>query len=339
MGNYYNRNKRYNNKRYYNKNNNRNYKSNNLSDGEKVFVVIASIVVISWGCYEFYNKILIPYLWWFVGIGSGLLVVAICLLIYFKVILKKKTEKMHHYVSSNSVAIQELEKLNKETHLKYMEPLSFDKVYDIKRYYENVSTQGYMEYCIRCNLDKYKDICDSLKQNDAVSSAYRHKVIELKNNLYFTEEKCKELKVSYKKYHECEIALFDSLISEPNQNFIINVSVRYISKGGLVRLSKNDIYDKNDFFTAFDNVKNDRVEYEVYKRLEAVERALITDKLRFDVMKRDNYKCRICGASQEDGARLHVDHIIPIAKGGKSVMSNLQTLCESCNMGKSDKLM
>ena len=56
-------------------------------------------------------------------------------------------------------------------------------------------------------------------------------------------------------------------------------------------------------------------------------------------MKRDNYKCRICGASQEDGARLHVDHIIPIAKGGKSVMSNLQTLCESCNMGKSDKLM
>lgn len=337
MGDYNNRNRKYYNNRYY-YNSNRNYKNNNSNNG-KVVLITAGVLLAIGAVVWFYENIFLPYIWWFVGIGSGFLVVAICLLIYFKVILKKKTEKMQHYVSSNSVAIQELEKLNKETHLKYMEPLSFDKVYDIKRYYENVSTQGYMEYCIRCNIAKYKDIYDSLKQNDAVSSAYRYKVMELKNNLYFTEEKCKELKVSYKKYHECEIELFDSLISEPNQNFIINVSVRYISKGGMVRLSKDDIYDKNDFFTAFDNVKNDRVEYEVYKRLEAVERALITDELRFEVMKRDNYKCCFCGASQEDGVRLHVDHIIPIAKGGKSVMSNLQTLCESCNMGKSDKLM
>ena len=32
----------------------------------------------------------------------------------------------------------------------------------------------------------------------------------------------------------------------------------------------------------------------------------------------------------------HVDHIIPIAKGGETKLYNLQTFCETCNLGKSD---
>lgn len=32
-----------------------------------------------------------------------------------------------------------------------------------------------------------------------------------------------------------------------------------------------------------------------------------------------------------------VDHIIPVAKGGKTVPKNLRTLCNVCNLGKSDK--
>ena len=68
------------------------------------------------------------------------------------------------------------------------------------------------------------------------------------------------------------------------------------------------------------------------------ERSLMTDSLRYDVMKRDGFKCCICGASaKEDGIKLHVDHIIPVSKGGTTVMSNLRTLCNHCNMGKSDK--
>ena len=39
----------------------------------------------------------------------------------------------------------------------------------------------------------------------------------------------------------------------------------------------------------------------------------------------------------KDGVKLHVDHIIPVYKGGKTTMSNLQTLCDRCNLGKSDK--
>ena len=61
-------------------------------------------------------------------------------------------------------------------------------------------------------------------------------------------------------------------------------------------------------------------------------------RLRFLVMKRDNFKCCACGASPATDPRvvLHVDHIVPWAKGGRTEMDNLQTLCANCNQGKSD---
>ena len=55
-------------------------------------------------------------------------------------------------------------------------------------------------------------------------------------------------------------------------------------------------------------------------------------------MRRDQFRCQICGARAEDGARLHVDHINPVSKGGTSDMSNLRTLCDRCNLGKGDSV-
>lgn len=61
-------------------------------------------------------------------------------------------------------------------------------------------------------------------------------------------------------------------------------------------------------------------------------------KLRFKVMKRDNFKCCLCGASpaKDPSVELHIDHIKPWSKDGETVMENLQTLCDKCNLGKSD---
>ena len=63
-------------------------------------------------------------------------------------------------------------------------------------------------------------------------------------------------------------------------------------------------------------------------------------RLRFRVMQRDNFKCCICGASpaKDSSVVLHVDHIVPWSKGGKTELDNLQTLCSNCNYGKSDDL-
>ena len=64
----------------------------------------------------------------------------------------------------------------------------------------------------------------------------------------------------------------------------------------------------------------------------------ISDKLRYAVLKRDNFKCCACGASpaKDSSVELHIDHIVPWSKGGETALENLQTLCSRCNIGKSD---
>ena len=58
--------------------------------------------------------------------------------------------------------------------------------------------------------------------------------------------------------------------------------------------------------------------------------------MRHEVFKRDNYTCVECGAKKEEGATLHIDHKIPVSKGGTDELDNLQTLCSDCNLNKSD---
>jgi hypothetical protein len=67
------------------------------------------------------------------------------------------------------------------------------------------------------------------------------------------------------------------------------------------------------------------------------QRQLLTPSLRYDIMKRDGFRCVLCGRTSKDGIALHVDHILPVSKGGQTIPSNLRTLCDVCNLGKSDK--
>lgn len=64
------------------------------------------------------------------------------------------------------------------------------------------------------------------------------------------------------------------------------------------------------------------------------ERAKLTPKLRWQILERDERTCQGCGASVATGAILHIDHIKPISRGGRTVEGNLQTLCSGCNHGK-----
>ncbi len=62
--------------------------------------------------------------------------------------------------------------------------------------------------------------------------------------------------------------------------------------------------------------------------------------LRYKVLNRDNFKCVLCGRSPatDHACRLHVDHVIPWSKGGKTIIDNLRTLCEQCNLGRGNQL-
>lgn len=66
-------------------------------------------------------------------------------------------------------------------------------------------------------------------------------------------------------------------------------------------------------------------------------RDMITKGVRERIAERYGYRCKLCGATKADGVKFNVDHDKPLAKGGMTVESNLQLLCENCNKGKSDK--
>lgn len=68
------------------------------------------------------------------------------------------------------------------------------------------------------------------------------------------------------------------------------------------------------------------------------QRKLMTKELRKRIMIRDNYTCQMCGKYMPDEVGLHIDHIVPVSKGGKTIESNLQVLCSKCNGRKSNNL-
>lgn len=62
-------------------------------------------------------------------------------------------------------------------------------------------------------------------------------------------------------------------------------------------------------------------------------RTSISTRRRFEIFKRDGFRCRYCGRTSDE-AKLHVDHVDPVALGGSDDDANLVTACSDCNLGK-----
>lgn len=71
-----------------------------------------------------------------------------------------------------------------------------------------------------------------------------------------------------------------------------------------------------------------------------MQRSRIPDAVKFKIMERDGFMCRVCGRSgPEDHVKLNVDHWIAVANGGSDEVSNLVTLCAPCNRAKGIKIL
>lgn len=61
----------------------------------------------------------------------------------------------------------------------------------------------------------------------------------------------------------------------------------------------------------------------------------LAPRLRFHVLRRDNWTCRYCG-KRAPNVVLEVDHLVPVSRGGTDEPWNLLTACFDCNRGKRD---
>jgi hypothetical protein len=98
-------------------------------------------------------------------------------------------------------------------------------------------------------------------------------------------------------------------------------------------LLKEYVYKEN---SKFDKLKK---QIELFEKLNSMsentrKRETIPEEVKFEVWRRDEGKCVICGSKEN----LEFDHIIPFSKGGGNTVRNLQLLCEACNRKKSDKI-
>jgi 5-methylcytosine-specific restriction endonuclease McrA len=97
---------------------------------------------------------------------------------------------------------------------------------------------------------------------------------------------------------------------------------RVVEKTGVVRTQKESFrlaVKKGRVHWKLRRVKKDRLE--------------IPKKLRYEIMKRDGFRCQMCGCGP-DVQVLEIDHIVARCKGGDNNPSNLRVLCHDCNAGK-----
>jgi 5-methylcytosine-specific restriction endonuclease McrA len=62
-------------------------------------------------------------------------------------------------------------------------------------------------------------------------------------------------------------------------------------------------------------------------------RPYLKPERRFQILRRDGHTCRYCGRSAPEVV-LHIDHVIPVARGGTDDDTNLVVACQDCNLGK-----
>lgn len=60
----------------------------------------------------------------------------------------------------------------------------------------------------------------------------------------------------------------------------------------------------------------------------------LSKRTRFEIFKRDGFRCMYCGITAVNSV-MHVDHVKPVADGGDDDPANLVTACRDCNGGKS----
>lgn len=74
-------------------------------------------------------------------------------------------------------------------------------------------------------------------------------------------------------------------------------------------------------------------------KLNEIVRPTVNESSRYSVLHRAGFKCQACGEKPRpaNDIVLHIDHIIPFSLGGTNEPSNLQVLCNFCNISKGNR--
>ena len=259
----------------------------------------------------------------------GLILIFICYFIWDY----KRTE----FVKQNSKCYKDLLELNKKSDfIVFQNKITLLKNCNSKAQFDNFQTDQCIKYLldiVESDLNNFKSLRNNIKENIKKYDRYLMYFEEIVNNNPFNYDLItKNAIVNSIDFRKIEVKICEKAKLNPAIDVEILINIRYVSPQGRNHYHKC----KNIDFEGLEYILALRQQKLEYRQTAKYQRSLMTSKLRQEVLRRDNFTCRNCGASprKNPAVTLHVDHIKPIAKGGLTELSNLQTLCQDCNLGK-----
>lgn len=260
-----------------------------------------------------------------------LLIIAACSILLI-IAISALNDKYINIVKSTSLRYKDILYINSRyCFYNLEEEYIFSKIHKSKAQYDKFSHSKFLEEQIESRIYFFEKIKEEALKNDNLMIEYRD---ELKNISPFVDKNVFNIKgISFSKYKKIEEKLVSNAILQPVSKPKILIENSYISAKRRNSYHNQRVFSYSEWIYEYDIVCEKRKK----KNTKEYQRKIMTDSLRYDIMKRDGFKCVLCGRKAEDGVKLHVDHIIPVSKGGKTIENNLRTLCDSCNLGKSNK--
>lgn len=241
-------------------------------------------------------------------------------------------------VKENSFLIKALVKLNQSYSFQsFKEYYSYHEKHNKKRKYDRDTTEKFMNRHVYEKMSFYENIVNIASKNESNYYQYMTEYGELKSEIPLAS--ILNTPIKQKTFLKYEEYLYKKLkLKKPPIDFKVNYKISYTSPKGRNSYSKENTYNKKVIAEEISKVRKDIKNKKSRQYVIKKERSKMTNAFRYKILKRDSFRCQICGSTAKDGVKLHVDHIIPVSKGGKTIKNNLRTLCDRCNLGKSDRI-
>lgn len=263
-------------------------------------------------------------------------IIALIILVIITVIIIPDRRK--RVVQETSIQLKNLIKLNSQYNFDWnvQRQYQFGIYLQSKAKYDRYELIDLFDETITARYSELMRVANVISQNRRIYYQYSQELSNLNSEI--TQKQAKLLHIPYDKYIKIEQNLFLEQQIKPIINCSIICIASYTSPQGRNHYSKEAIYSIDQVPQRYKILQQKIVVQNSEKERRKRARSQMSDKLRYTILKRDGFRCKLCGRTADDGVKLHVDHIIPVSKGGESVPENLRTLCEDCNLGKSDEI-
>jgi len=252
------------------------------------------------------------------GIGAVLLIRGIVLLV------------LSGRVRLKSPGYKRIHKINEEYADRFDDSLEEKYTYRVamnsKQQFDRFNFEKLLPEILRDEQDEWSNRFGLCEYNEQLFNEYCEAV-----DAVYEEELVGEVAGFFDFYKKREEEMcHKALLVEPVMGFDIECIIEYVSPAGRNRYTDARVFSYDEVQTGYEML----LAGERWRQTGDYQRSIMTPSLRYEIMKRDGFRCVLCGRDAYDGVKLHVDHIVPVCRGGQTVEWNLRTLCEECNLGK-----